>query len=272
VVLNCPKCGGALTITAESTRMTPCEFCQAQVYLPDDLWQALHPVKTARRWYVRCEGLTKGQRAQAEQRRQEQAQAQAWAASQAQIDATTASMQEQQRSSSRVGLIMGLGIAVVTIGGILVSFAASGMFGLMCGRDLPSHGSAQRRGLAIPKPRVSGRFEARSVKLGTWATEPSTCVSGERSGYFGAQLSRPGSPHWVRVVREASGAYAVVVRIKQTDRAVVYRSCKILSGHVKRTQAKVNGIWNVEGSVEIDCRNQQGKPVFQGKANFRNCH
>ena len=56
IVMACPKCGAALSLTAESQRTTACTFCQASVYLPDDLWRSLHPVKTARAWSFAYQG------------------------------------------------------------------------------------------------------------------------------------------------------------------------------------------------------------------------
>jgi hypothetical protein len=56
VILSCPQCRGALRIDTGSQRTTTCQFCNADVYLPDDLWSRLHPVKTTARWYVRFDG------------------------------------------------------------------------------------------------------------------------------------------------------------------------------------------------------------------------
>ncbi len=51
VVFACPACGGGLRVDG-SQRMLPCEFCEASVYLPDDLWQRLHPVSKKQRWFI----------------------------------------------------------------------------------------------------------------------------------------------------------------------------------------------------------------------------
>jgi len=61
VAMACPKCGGSLDIAADAQRTTKCTFCGASIYLPDDLWRSLHPVKTVRAWTVAFEGelLTK---------------------------------------------------------------------------------------------------------------------------------------------------------------------------------------------------------------------
>jgi hypothetical protein len=52
IVMACPSCKGALSVTSESARVMPCSFCNASVYLPDDLWRALHPVKRVQPWTI----------------------------------------------------------------------------------------------------------------------------------------------------------------------------------------------------------------------------
>ncbi len=55
IALGCTKCGAPLHITRDSERTVACEFCKTDVYLPDDLWRRLHPVKTMSPWFVRFE-------------------------------------------------------------------------------------------------------------------------------------------------------------------------------------------------------------------------
>jgi hypothetical protein len=56
----------------------PCQYCKTDVYLPDDLWRRLHPVKTMAPWFVRFEGRSRAELARAaeaklsEQRRAEE--------------------------------------------------------------------------------------------------------------------------------------------------------------------------------------------------------
>ena len=45
VLFNCPRCGAGLDIAAESPRILTCQYCESDLYLPDPLWHALHPVK-----------------------------------------------------------------------------------------------------------------------------------------------------------------------------------------------------------------------------------
>ncbi len=52
VSFGCPDCGANLKITTESPRILPCQYCKADLFLPDPLWRALHPVKKRRPWYL----------------------------------------------------------------------------------------------------------------------------------------------------------------------------------------------------------------------------
>jgi hypothetical protein len=51
VVLYCPHCKAPLSVDG-SARMVKCQYCSTDVYLPDELWSALHPVAQVSRWYL----------------------------------------------------------------------------------------------------------------------------------------------------------------------------------------------------------------------------
>lgn len=51
IVFQCPSCSGALRVDG-SDRVIDCQYCNASVYLPDDLWFRLHPRDTVRRWFL----------------------------------------------------------------------------------------------------------------------------------------------------------------------------------------------------------------------------
>ena len=51
VAFPCPACSGSLDVDG-SSRAIVCKFCSTSAYLPDDLWQRLHPAMTPRRWYL----------------------------------------------------------------------------------------------------------------------------------------------------------------------------------------------------------------------------
>jgi len=52
VSFACPDCGANLKINASAPRVLACGYCKADLYLPDPLWRALHPVKKRMPWYV----------------------------------------------------------------------------------------------------------------------------------------------------------------------------------------------------------------------------
>jgi hypothetical protein len=51
IVFYCANCKAPLKIDG-SNRLVKCQYCSTDVYLPDDLWQRLHPVATVARWYL----------------------------------------------------------------------------------------------------------------------------------------------------------------------------------------------------------------------------
>ncbi len=51
VAMACTQCGGSLLIDGKD-RLVPCQYCGVNLYLPDDLWFRLHPVKTKTRWFI----------------------------------------------------------------------------------------------------------------------------------------------------------------------------------------------------------------------------
>lgn len=51
VIFMCPSCGGNLKIDG-SKRVVTCTYCNSDIYLPDDLWLRMHPVKVVERWYM----------------------------------------------------------------------------------------------------------------------------------------------------------------------------------------------------------------------------
>lgn len=51
VIFMCPSCGGNLKIDG-SKRVVTCTYCNSDIYLPDELWLRLHPVKVVERWYM----------------------------------------------------------------------------------------------------------------------------------------------------------------------------------------------------------------------------
>jgi hypothetical protein len=65
VAMPCPQCSGSLRITTEHERIVPCQYCSTDVFLPDEVWRRLHPVKTVQWFYAAFEGKTALQRKRA---------------------------------------------------------------------------------------------------------------------------------------------------------------------------------------------------------------
>jgi DNA-directed RNA polymerase subunit RPC12/RpoP len=51
IMFTCPSCGGNLKIDG-TKRIVTCTYCNQDIYLPDDLWLRMHPVKVVQRWYM----------------------------------------------------------------------------------------------------------------------------------------------------------------------------------------------------------------------------
>lgn len=58
VAMPCPQCSGALSITTEHERILACQYCGTDVFLPDEIWRRLHPVKQVQWFYASFEGKT----------------------------------------------------------------------------------------------------------------------------------------------------------------------------------------------------------------------
>jgi hypothetical protein len=64
VTMKCPECDGGLNLTGASRRIS-CDYCRHDLYIPDDLWRRLHPIKKAAHWTIEYEGPNALERRQA---------------------------------------------------------------------------------------------------------------------------------------------------------------------------------------------------------------
>ncbi len=62
IAMSCPSCGAALRITVDFERVCGCAFCQTDFYIPDPIWQKLHPAKIATTWFATFSGTPDWQR------------------------------------------------------------------------------------------------------------------------------------------------------------------------------------------------------------------
>jgi hypothetical protein len=106
VVMACPQCAGSLSVGVESERLYACQFCGAEVYLPDAVWRRLHPVKKVREFFVGFAGPTPREQQQQEQARREAAKRDKTAREQ-ERKARAAAMTSQQRAEARERLVAG---------------------------------------------------------------------------------------------------------------------------------------------------------------------
>lgn len=106
VVMACPQCAGSLSVGVESERLHSCQYCGADVYLPDAVWRRLHPVKKVREFFVGFAGLTPREKKNQEQARKDDAKRarQKHKYEQAQAAAAATS---QQREQARQKLLAG---------------------------------------------------------------------------------------------------------------------------------------------------------------------
>lgn len=53
VLFGCPNCGSNLPIGSEASRVTTCQYCDTDAYLPAEIWNRLHPVRRRRVFWIR---------------------------------------------------------------------------------------------------------------------------------------------------------------------------------------------------------------------------
>jgi hypothetical protein len=52
VLFGCPRCGAGLDVSIDAPRILNCKYCDSDLYIPDALWYALHPVKKRTPFWV----------------------------------------------------------------------------------------------------------------------------------------------------------------------------------------------------------------------------
>jgi len=111
VVLNCPHCAAGLKVTAENERTIACEHCGTDVYLPDGVWQRLHPVHTTHLWaMVYNGGLRSAESIRAEE---------GWARSERKRREREREKEQRQKARNRRGQLIALAALVATVAGVL---------------------------------------------------------------------------------------------------------------------------------------------------------
>lgn len=275
VAMNCPSCGAGLSFTSANDRLVPCQYCGADIYMPDAVWRRLHPVKRSQRWYLKFQGIPQKQieeERENQRRRQEELDAQNQA-----IMRAAAAKPETIGSSSFTShwafwiLIMAGFPALIFLGFRWCKHTTQEKNKAALKRTMDNHDINNK---------IEGDLHAKGPRVGTWKLTPDRCVSGEREGFFGVYLSTGEKGKWVKVVKEpATGQMMVTVPLhgegESSDSGVVLRDCKVLEGNIVRTNTRVNRIWMVNGKIKLDCelKHKEGeKGRVWGEVVFQNCH
>ncbi len=53
ILFGCMGCGAHLNVAVETPRVLTCEYCDADCYLPHEVWNRLHPVRKRRAFWIR---------------------------------------------------------------------------------------------------------------------------------------------------------------------------------------------------------------------------
>ena len=290
LAMSCPQCGAGLSFTSADQRLVPCQYCGADVYLPDAIWRRLHPVKRAETWYLRFEGPSKLQLDRIHKSRQKNEHLQRIA----KTNVTQGSTGGNRQLLFHILLVLGaIGIPLFIVGKNYLSRSQTGATkapqrAASINENTGPTRRTEKAEKIVIKPKIKGHLEAKGPRIGTWTLTPEQCSSGETKGYFGVRLSDNKVQGWARVIKKPSGAMEVVVPLRgkgENPKAVIHlRDCRVLKGEVEQTNKKINHRWTMRGWLEIDCplrlrKGKMGKTGKRGKKGrvwgkvvFDNCH
>ncbi len=258
IAMACPSCGGGLTITAESERTTSCQYCQASVFLPDELWKRLHPVKTMERWTLTYTGTLKTAEDLKEQQEKQQKQQQQQQQQRHQHQARIAQMTAKAQRSGRAGKVvsfLGVGVGIV-VAVVAVAFGAVG-------------GSCSS---------VEGKFVAKGEPLSKFTMRPTECRSGQRKNFHGViLLSEKKENQAIKILEDPMKGMVVQVQIPSSCKngrckVVTFGedACDTFDIQVNRTNTTVNDIRLLEGHLKIKCKFDEGGTA-KAKLEFSSC-
>jgi hypothetical protein len=276
IAMACPSCGGGLTITADAARTVPCPFCKVSVFLPDELWKRLHPVKVMRRWTLTYTGQletkeeieereTQRKREILEQERlREKEIERRERLRKEEIENRERRRAEEQaaiRSAARARRrkYLRVGLTVVGVGAAVTGFGALEYY-----TDINL---------------VHGSMTSESKELGRWTLDDTAwggwwhgCQSGQPHGFFGVTLFDQSSHERLRLVKDVVRGMTLEFGIPGTDELLVVpgKMCSKLDADVHREGSAVGDITNLEGHVDFDCELQDGR--VHGSVTFSNCH
>ncbi len=132
-------------------------------------------------------------------------------------------------------------------------------------------GGAPPAGAADDLPPVDGKLVVAAPGAPASTLAPSECRSGERETFFGIDVLGPGGALVVRLVQDPLGDQAL--RVQQGNRRWVLRpsDCKAFEMTLVRTRDRVNSVWDMNGSLKVECATRDGLRV-EGRLTLRSCH
>jgi hypothetical protein len=116
------------------------------------------------------------------------------------------------------------------------------------------------------KTELEGTLRFSGARLGDVSLTPTSCRSGQLSGFFGVELSAEGSPSLkVRLIKDpVQGDLVAIERSGQAPMVVRSTDCESMRLEVVRTSTNINEVWNVEGRASIVCTELRGELRFNG--------
>ncbi|MFO1315621.1 MAG: hypothetical protein U1F58_08440 [Burkholderiales bacterium] len=121
----------------------------------------------------------------------------------------------------------------------------------------------------------TGALQVASASSGTFALAPSACVSGERQLFLGADLLDTARGTTTRLILEPTGEASIRIfrSADPLDRGILFRraDCSRFRLSLDRSGWRVNDIYDVGVSLDVDCRTASGDSL-QGTLAAAHCH
>jgi hypothetical protein len=120
-----------------------------------------------------------------------------------------------------------------------------------------------------------GPFRLSSVSLGQFTISPSSCTSGDRERFLGADFSDESAGVVVRLVVDPLDGPAVRVFASAApfEKSVVFRrsECRVFHFSLESTGWRINGVQDYRVSLDLDCVSKGGD-TLDGKVSASHCH
>jgi len=115
---------------------------------------------------------------------------------------------------------------------------------------------------------VEGTLQLSGPRTGDHVFTPTSCRSGQLSGFFGVELRAKDTPDvTIRLVRDpVQGDMIAIERGGQAPFVVKPSGCEAMKLDVVRTSTTINDVRNLEGSAIVLC------PELRGDLKFAGCH